>query len=606
MKEYDIAIIGGGPAGMMAAIAANGNVVILEKNPDLGCKLLLTGGGRCNITNNKPIKELLNSFDDKNFLKHAFYTLTNEKLLNLFESKGLNFIEEDNNRIFPETEKASDVLKILKEYLREVDVLLNFNVTSITKKYDKFIINDSIKASKVIIAAGGITYPETGSTGDGFELIKTEISPLRYGLAPLISNSDFRDIAGVNFYNVSLQYKDKTSKGDVLITHKGFSGPAILDISNEISKNPCNNIEIAIDFLPDLNKEDLSTKFNKDFQNKGKTLLKNYLKYYLPNSFISFFLSKIGVDGDVKLANVLKTDKLKIISSLKGLKFEIIGINKDLSKITIGGIKSSVINSKTMESTTCKGVYYAGEILEPAGPSGGYNLKIAFSTGYLAGLSASKWGVFMKKDMFMGASTKQGLDIANKSREIIRNIIGDEIKDLKPAEKDIVERIVHSTADPEYAKLVYMSSDFVDVALKSMKNNETILTDINMVKAGITRYDGDVRCYITNEDVKKIAKENQITRAAAAIRYASLNDFEGIVVSGNAPTAVWEAMDLYEKDEINLKAIVGVPVGFVGAADSKEALKNSNIPNIITEGPKGGTPIAVACVNSLIQSLKEV
>lgn len=212
----------------------------------------------------------------------------------------------------------------------------------------------------------------------------------------------------------------------------------------------------------------------------------------------------------------------------------------------------------------------------------------------------------MKNYMFMGASTKQGLDIATKSREIIRNLIGDEIKDLNPAEQDIVERIVHSTADPEYAKLIYMSSDFVESAIKSMKNNETILTDINMVKSGITRYEGDVECYINNEEVKRIAKEDQITRAAAAIRYAAGNDFEGILACGNAPTAVWEAMDLYEKDEINLKAIVGVPVGFVGAADSKEALKNSSIPNIITEGPKGGTPIAVACVNSLIQTLKEV
>lgn len=212
----------------------------------------------------------------------------------------------------------------------------------------------------------------------------------------------------------------------------------------------------------------------------------------------------------------------------------------------------------------------------------------------------------MNNNNFMGASTKQGLDIANKSREIIRGLIGEDTKDLKPAERDIVERIVHSTADPDYAKLVYMSPDFVDVSIKALKNNETILTDINMVKSGITSYDGDVECYIKNEEVKHIAKENQITRAAAAIRYAALNDFEGIVVSGNAPTAVWEAMDLYNNDKINLKAIVGVPVGFVGAADCKDALKQSDIPNIITEGPKGGTPIAVACVNSLIQTLKEV
>ena len=209
----------------------------------------------------------------------------------------------------------------------------------------------------------------------------------------------------------------------------------------------------------------------------------------------------------------------------------------------------------------------------------------------------------MTDKMFMGASTKQGLDIANKSREIIRNLIGDDVKDLKPIERDIVERIVHSTADPEYAKLVRISEDFVDVSLKSLKNKETILTDINMVKYGITRYEGEVECYIRNEDVVEIARKNQITRAAAAIRYASENDFEGIIVSGNTPTAVFEAMDLFDKGELNVKAIVGVPVGFVGAADSKEALSNSDIPNIITTGPKGGTPIAVACVNSLIQHL---
>ena len=209
----------------------------------------------------------------------------------------------------------------------------------------------------------------------------------------------------------------------------------------------------------------------------------------------------------------------------------------------------------------------------------------------------------MTDKMFMGASTKQGLDIANKSREIIRGLIGDDVKDLKPIERDIVERIVHSTADPEYAKLVRISEDFVEEAMSSLRNKESILTDINMVKYGITRYDGEVECFIRNEEVIKIARENQITRAAAAMRYASQIGFEGIVVSGNAPTAVFEAMDLYDKGELNLKAIVGVPVGFVGAADSKEALANSDIPNIITSGPKGGTPIAVACVNSLIQHL---
>lgn len=172
MEEFDIAIIGGGPAGMMAAIACREkNTVLIEKTSKLGRKLLLTGGGRCNITNNKPIKALLDSYQHKNFLKHSFYTLTNEDLLNIFKDKGLDFIEEDDNRVFPETEKSESVLKILHEYLREfIDVRYNMDVFSVEKDKDYFVINNKIKASRVIIATGGITYPETGSSGGGYSL----------------------------------------------------------------------------------------------------------------------------------------------------------------------------------------------------------------------------------------------------------------------------------------------------------------------------------------------------------------------------------------------------------------------------------------------------
>ena len=206
----------------------------------------------------------------------------------------------------------------------------------------------------------------------------------------------------------------------------------------------------------------------------------------------------------------------------------------------------------------------------------------------------------------MGASTKQGYDIADKSREIVRSLISEEIKNLSNEEKDIVERIVHSTADPEYAKLVLISSEFVNSSLKALKNNEDILTDINMVKSGITQYDGNVECFIKNSEVVDIAKDKKITRAAAAIEFAAQNDFKGIIVVGNAPTALYKAIELYNNNELDVSSIVGVPVGFVGAADSKEDLKNSSIPNIITKGPKGGTPVAVACVNSLIQTMKNI
>lgn len=208
-------------------------------------------------------------------------------------------------------------------------------------------------------------------------------------------------------------------------------------------------------------------------------------------------------------------------------------------------------------------------------------------------------------NMFMGASTEQGYNIANKSREIVRSLIKNDIAGLSLEEQDIVERIVHSTADPEYAKLVSISSDFVENSLKALRNNEDILADINMVKSGITQYEGNVDCFIKNQEVIDLAKNQKITRAGAAIQFAADNDFKGIITIGNAPTALYKAIELYELGKLELASIVGVPVGFVGAADSKQSLKNTSIPNIITKGPKGGTPVAVACVNSLIQTMKK-
>ena len=202
--------------------------------------------------------------------------------------------------------------------------------------------------------------------------------------------------------------------------------------------------------------------------------------------------------------------------------------------------------------------------------------------------------------MFMGASTKQGYDIASKSREIVRSLIADKIKNLSEKEQSIVERIVHSTADPEYADITKISADFVTQSIKTIKAKKDILTDINMVRAGINKYEGEVKCYINHEEAIKIAKEEQITRAAAAMRVAHNEGFNGIIVIGNAPTALFEAITLVEEDGMKVRSIVGVPVGFVGAAESKEALRKAKIPNIITEGPKGGTPVAVAVANSLI------
>lgn len=398
MEEYDIAIIGGGPAGIMAAIAASSRskVVLLEKNPNLGSKLLLTGGGRCNITNNKPIKKLLDSYSSKNFLKHSFYTFTNEDLLKLFEDKGLGFIEEDNNRIFPETEKSSDILDILTSYLGDVDIYYNFEVKIIR---DNFIINDEIKADKVIIATGGATYPQTGCNIKNYSLTSQPLTDIRYGLVPLVTRKDLSSIAGVTLNDVVVSYNKSKVKGSVLFSHVGLTGPAIIDLSNEISENLSYNLldgenlhlnfEIDIDFCPDFTRKELSDKFLVDFQNKGKTLIKNYLKLFLTNNFIDFFLSEINLASDTQLSRIDKKSKNRLIENLKHFTLEIYGFNQPLSKVTIGGVDIKNVNSKTMESTVIPNLYFAGEVLDLHGPTGGYNLKIAFSTGFLAGESAS-------------------------------------------------------------------------------------------------------------------------------------------------------------------------------------------------------------------------
>ncbi|MBP3792023.1 MAG: aminoacetone oxidase family FAD-binding enzyme [Methanobrevibacter sp.] len=396
MEEYEIAVIGGGPAGIMAAIAASQNsssVILLEKNPSLGRKLLITGGGRCNITNSKPIKKLLNSYSQKNFLKHSFYSLTNEDLLSLFD---LEFITEEDNRVFPKSGKSSDILEGLSEHLKDVSISYNFEVTSIS---DDFVINDKLKAEKIIITTGGITYPQTGCDIKNYSLTSQPLTDIKYGLVPLITKKDLSDIAGVTLYDVVISYKKSKVTGNVLFSHVGLTGPGIINLSNEISEGisynllenePEIDLEIAIDLCPELSRDDLASKFNKDFQAKGKTMIKNYLKLFLTNSFIEYFLKETKIEPETQLSRINKKSKNRLIEKLKHFAFEITGFNDKLSKVTIGGVDLKNINPKTMESKLTPNLYFAGETLDLHGPTGGYNLKIAFSTGFLAGLSASE------------------------------------------------------------------------------------------------------------------------------------------------------------------------------------------------------------------------
>ena len=436
MQEYKVAIIGGGPAGMMAAIKATQvlgpkTVCIIEKNDSLGKKLLMTGGGRCNIANSTPIHDQLNYYNkNKNFLKHALYTLPQDKLLEIFEEKDLEFHIEDKKRIFPDSEDAQDILDVLEEYLEELEVDIHtncpINANDIEHELNEsmepvFLIENeklSLNASKIIVSTGGITYPSTGSTGDGYRIasrMNHTITDIKPGLVSFnVDDFLLRSLSGLTLSDVELSFKDKKKKisvrGDALISHFGLTGPAVIDLSNlligksefsilddnlnqkddeEIESLELFTNKISIDFIPDMTEEEIKDQITKDTPDNGKMSIKNYMKKFLPSNFIDYFLMKINISPSKTMANITKKDKNKIAENLKRHPIEIESLEMDLAKVTIGGVKSKEIDSKTLQSRFVDGLYFAGEVLEMAGPTGGYNLQIAFSTGYLAGQEAA-------------------------------------------------------------------------------------------------------------------------------------------------------------------------------------------------------------------------
>ena len=436
MQEYKVAIIGGGPAGMMAAIKAAQvlgpkTVCIIEKNDSLGKKLLMTGGGRCNIANSTPIHDQFNYYNkNKNFLKHALYTLPQDKLLEIFEEKDLEFHIEDKKRIFPDSEDAHDILDVLEEYLEELEVDIHtncpINANDIEHELNErmepvFLIeNDkiSLNASKIVVSTGGITYPSTGSTGDGYRIasrMNHTITDIKPGLVSFnVDDFLLRSLSGLTLSDVELSFKDKKKKisvrGDALISHFGLTGPAVIDLSNlliekskftilddalnqksddEIGELELFTNKINIDFTPDLTEEEIKEQITRDTPDNGKMSIKNYLKRFLPANFIDYFLMKINISPSKTMANITKKDKNKIAENLKRHPIEIESLEMDLAKVTIGGVKSKEIDSKTLQSRFVDGLYFAGEVLEMAGPTGGYNLQIAFATGYLAGQEAA-------------------------------------------------------------------------------------------------------------------------------------------------------------------------------------------------------------------------
>lgn len=403
-----IAVIGGGPGGMIAAGTAGSrgkHVTLFEKNEKLGKKLYITGKGRCNITNYSDVETLLeNVVVNKKFLYSAFYTFTNYDIIALLNKYGVETKVERGNRVFPKSDKSSDVIKALEKYLynSNVNVNLNSNILKVSKgKDDIFRVTLSnkkeLKFHKVIIATGGKSYEQTGSTGAGYEFSQDfghKILKLRPGLVPCeVKENWVKRLQGLALRNVSIsvygdEHKIFEEFGEMLFTHYGISGPIVLTMSNYINKHINKNIRINIDLKPGLSHEKLEKRIIRDFEKNSRKQLKNSLNDLLPQKLIPIIIELSEIDGDKFVNQITKDERKKLVNILKEVKLSFLRFRPlNEAIVTSGGVSTDEIDPSTMESKIVKGLYFAGEIIDVDALTGGYNLQIAYSTGYLAGLN---------------------------------------------------------------------------------------------------------------------------------------------------------------------------------------------------------------------------
>ncbi len=409
---YDIAVVGGGAAGAMAAIRSSElgkRVVLVERNDAIGRKILITGKGRCNLTNTAPIEEFIERFGRQGrFLRSAFYAFFNEDLMEFFRSRGLEVKAERQGRVFPVTDKARSVVDVLVKSLAEnkVGVRYNARLAALKRSGDTFLLElqngETVKAKHVILATGGASYKVTGSSGDGFRIAEElghSVVPLKPGLVPLKTEEGWvKDLQGLGLENIRVTFKcGKKSMvsgiGELMFTHFGVSGPLVLDMSGDVIDllKGHKAAQLFIDLKPALRPTQIEGRLLNEFAANGKAQLKAVMKGYLPQRLIDVFLGLAGVKAAKEVSQITHNERRAIVGLFKALPLTVTGaLPLEEAMVTGGGITTAQIDPRTMESKVVPGIYFAGEMIDGSAASGGYNLQQAFSTGYLAGQSAAR------------------------------------------------------------------------------------------------------------------------------------------------------------------------------------------------------------------------
>jgi len=405
MKKYDVLIIGGGPSGMMAAISAANSgksVMLLEKNESLGKKLLATGNGRCNITN---AHISANNFYgcSKNFFNTIYNQFDNLKTINFFESIGLILKEEERGRIFPITNQATSVLDALVYKMRDlgVEIKTKTEVKKIVKKeyWEVILVNGTIyNSNNLVLTTGGKAAFQFGSSGDGFFWAKNlghDIAPVSASLVSLEIKEEWpRKVQGLKVnvaVNILVDSKNHgNKKGDLLFTHFGVSGPTILGLSRIAATNESKLVELVIDFFPNMCERSLDAQITKILSVSGAKKIKNALTGIIPLNLIPVLLNNAKINGDIKATEISRIERKKIINELKRSKLTVLKTRPlKEAQVTAGGVSEKSINFLTLESKIVNNLFFAGEIINIDGDSGGFNLQWAWSSGFVAGKTIS-------------------------------------------------------------------------------------------------------------------------------------------------------------------------------------------------------------------------